>query len=92
MTTPIRILGIDPGLNGGYAVITSTGQLIQASHFPTHQIKKNGKNSTQLDGVALVTRRMRHLRMTLMGVAFVFLPAVGFALGTTFGSDTGYVQ
>lgn len=53
MTTPIRILGIDPGLNGGYAVITSTGQLIQASHFPTHQIKKNGKNSTQLDGVAL---------------------------------------
>jgi hypothetical protein len=46
----------------------------------------------EMEGVALVTRRMRQVRVALLGCAFVLLPAVGFALGSTFGSDTGYVQ
>ena len=48
--TPLRILGIDPGLSGGWALIDETGKLLDAGAFPTHTIKKNGKNSTQLDG------------------------------------------
>ena len=46
----------------------------------------------EMEGVALVTRRMRQVRVALLGCAFVLLPAVGFALGSTFGSDTGHVQ
>ena len=48
-----RILGIDPGLSGGWAVIDASGGLIDAGNFPTHTIKKSGKASTQLDGKAL---------------------------------------
>lgn len=48
-----RILGIDPGLSGGWAVVDETGKLIRCGNFPTHTVKKNGKNSTQLDGRTL---------------------------------------
>lgn len=48
MTT--RILGIDPGLSGGWAMVNGTGALVGCGHFPTHTVKKNGKASTQLDG------------------------------------------
>jgi len=50
---PQRILGIDPGLSGGWAVIDETAALIGCGKFPTHTVKKNGKASTQLDGRAL---------------------------------------
>lgn len=48
-----RILGIDPGLSGGWSVIDGSGKLIRAGVFPTHTVKKNGKASTQLDGRTL---------------------------------------
>lgn len=47
------ILGIDPGLSGGWALIDHAGRFLDAQHFPTRRIKKNGKASTQLDGAAL---------------------------------------
>lgn len=50
---PARILGIDPGLSGGWAVLDGKGRLINCGHFPTHTVKKNGKNSTQLDGAGV---------------------------------------
>ena len=48
-----RILGIDPGLSGGWALIDNSARLLDAGNFPTHQTRKNGKASTQLDGRAL---------------------------------------
>lgn len=48
--TPQRILGIDPGLSGGWALVDECGQLLRCGSFPTHQVKKSGKISTQLDG------------------------------------------
>ena len=51
--TGTRVLGIDPGLSGGWALVDDVGALIGAGHFPTHQVRKNGKASTQLDGFAL---------------------------------------
>lgn len=48
-----RILGIDPGLSGGFAVLTETGVFVTGGNFPTHITRKNGKPSTQLDGRAL---------------------------------------
>lgn len=48
-----RILGIDPGLSGGWALIDGSARLLDAGNFPTHQTRKNGKASTQLDGLAL---------------------------------------
>lgn len=57
MTT--RILGIDPGLNGGFALLDSTGRFITAQHFPTHETRKNGKPSTQLNGPALADQIQR---------------------------------
>lgn len=62
-----RILGIDPGLSGGWAVIDDTAKLIQCGSFPTHTVKKSGKASTQLDGAALATA----LRSTNAHHAFV---------------------
>ena len=48
-----RILGIDPGLSGGWALIDGDARLLDAGNFPTRQTRKNGKASTQLDGSAL---------------------------------------
>jgi crossover junction endodeoxyribonuclease RuvC len=53
LTKKQYILGIDPGLSGGYAVIDGEGTFITCGAFPTHVIKKSGKKSTQLDGVSL---------------------------------------
>lgn len=51
--TDQRILGIDPGLSGGFALVDETGKLLRCGVFPTHTVKKNGKASTQLDGATL---------------------------------------
>ena len=48
-----RVLGIDPGLSGGFAVVDGSGKLISAGNFPTHTVQKSGTASTQLDGRAL---------------------------------------
>lgn len=53
--TAQRILGIDPGLSGGWALVDETGKLIRCGVFPTHSVKKNGKKSTQLDGATLAS-------------------------------------
>lgn len=50
---PVRVIGIDPGLNGGWAVVDQHGGLINCGHFPTHSVRKNGKASNQLDGAAM---------------------------------------
>ena len=49
----IRILGIDPGLSGGWSVVSHDGRLMGTGGFPVHTVKKNGKPSVQLDGRAL---------------------------------------
>lgn len=49
----MRILGIDPGLSGGYALVNDKAELLSCGNFPTHIVKKNGKASTQLDGADL---------------------------------------
>jgi predicted small integral membrane protein len=46
----------------------------------------------ELVGLSLVTARMKRIRTALLGCAFILLPAVGFALGSTLGTDTGAVQ
>lgn len=51
-----RVLGIDPGLSGGWSVLADDGQIIDAGNFPTRIVKKNGKQSTQLDGRALASQ------------------------------------
>lgn len=71
MNTKLRILGIDPGLSGGWALIDETGKLLDAGAFPTHTIKKNGKNSTQLDG-----RKLAELIATILWVADYHKPQV----------------
>lgn len=48
-----HILGVDPGLSGGFAVLNRSGAIVAARHFPTHTVKKRGKASTQLDGPML---------------------------------------
>lgn len=48
-----RILGVDPGLSGGWSLIDTSGKLLDAGGFPTHSVKKSGKASTQLDGRTL---------------------------------------
>lgn len=47
------VLGVDPGVSGGYAVLTSHLEILHAGSLPTITTKKNGKTSTTLDGVAL---------------------------------------
>ena len=48
-----RVLGIDPGLSGGWALVDERGVLVGVGHFPTRQVIKNGTNSTQIDGKTL---------------------------------------
>lgn len=61
------ILGIDPGLSGGWAVVTQDARLVNAGAFATRQTKKNGKQSTQLDGAAIAAT----LKATNASHAFV---------------------
>lgn len=44
-----HILGIDPGLSGGWALINDKATLISCGNFPTHIVNKKER----LDGVAL---------------------------------------
>lgn len=44
-----HILGIDPGLSGGYALIDETAKLIACGNFPTHTVNKKER----LSGAAL---------------------------------------
>lgn len=50
---PARILGVDPGLSGGWAVVDSSGVLLDCGNTPTHVVRKSGKTRTQIDGRAL---------------------------------------
>ena len=50
-----RVLGVDPGISGGWAVVNGGGKLIVAGVFPTKIVKKNGKNSYAIDGLAMAS-------------------------------------
>lgn len=49
----MRIIGIDPGLAGGFSVLDEAGLLLAAGNFPTNATKKNGKTPTRIDGYGL---------------------------------------
>lgn len=51
----MRVIGIDPGLSGGFSVLDVDGRILAAGNFPTQQIKKNGKTTTRLDGYSLAS-------------------------------------
>ena len=48
-----------------------------------------GGELTGLDGVR---RRLRNIRLALLGSGFVVLPALGFLLGSTLGPEMGSVR
>lgn len=48
-----RVLGIDPGASGGWAVVNFDGTLLGVGVFPTHTVKRSTKNVTMIDGVGL---------------------------------------
>ena len=50
----MRILGIDPGLNGGIALIDQETQLISAIRTPIYQFKKGGKNKRFLNALEII--------------------------------------
>lgn len=47
------ILGVDPGQNGGYALMDDSARLLAAAHFPQRKVVKNGKTVSIIDGLAL---------------------------------------
>lgn len=50
MTRPhTLVIGIDPGLSGGFALIDKTGRLVDAANFPTRMVNQR----TRLDGPKL---------------------------------------
>jgi hypothetical protein len=55
-------------------------------------VSREAAQGGELTGLPLVTVGMRRIRLALLGCAFFLLPAVGFALGSAFGSDAGSVQ
>ena len=55
-------------------------------------VAREAAQGGDLDGLSFVSTRLRKIRTALLGCAVVLLPAVGFALGSTFGTDTGSVQ
>ncbi len=48
-----RVLGVDPGASGGWAVVDHQGKLVGLGIFPTHTVKRSTKNVTMIDGPAL---------------------------------------
>lgn len=51
----MRILGVDPGLAGGFTVLNEHGAILTAGNFPTQTIKKHGKSITRLNGYELAS-------------------------------------
>ena len=47
-----HILGIDPGLSGGYAIIDDAAHIVECGNFPTHTVNKKER----LDGDALAVK------------------------------------
>ncbi|NDB70342.1 MAG: hypothetical protein EB015_20520 [Methylocystaceae bacterium] len=50
-----RVLGFDPGISGGWALVGGSGQLLIAGVYPTRLIKKSGKTVKAIDGLALAS-------------------------------------
>jgi crossover junction endodeoxyribonuclease RuvC len=53
-----HILGIDPGLSGGWALIDDTAKLIDCGGFPTHTVNKKER----LDGEKLALMLWGHVQ------------------------------
>lgn len=50
-----RVLGFDPGISGGWALVGGKGQLLVAGVYPTRLIKRSGKTVKAIDGLALAS-------------------------------------
>ena len=57
----MRILGIDPGLNGGIALIDQETKSISAIRTPIYQFKKGGKNKRFLNALEIIKQIMDNL-------------------------------
>jgi len=51
---PLRVLGVDPGINGGFSIVSMDGQLITAAKMPTtKRTTKTSDDKQDVDGFAL---------------------------------------
>jgi len=53
------VLGVDPGLSGGWALVDAKGALVDAQPMPIVTIKRRSKASTQIDGPTLADQLKR---------------------------------
>lgn len=67
-----HILGIDPGLSGGWALINDKATLLGCGGFPTHTVNKKER----LDGTALAQHLNFHQRYLGLGTLHAYVEAV----------------
>jgi crossover junction endodeoxyribonuclease RuvC len=86
-----RILGIDPGLGGALALLTSGGELT-VRDMPCFEIERGGKNKRQADTRALVDL-IRRLRPTYCVIERVgAMPGQGVTSMFAFGRVAGQID
>lgn len=56
MTTKLKILGVDPGLHGGWALLDDNANLIDARHFPHRHNLKSSDVTLEIDLHALAAQ------------------------------------
>jgi crossover junction endodeoxyribonuclease RuvC len=89
--TTIRILGIDPGLSGALALLTSLGELT-VDDMPTVEIERGGKSKRELDTAALCSliREMAPSHAVLERVGA--RPGQGVTSMFAFGRSCGQIE
>lgn len=87
----IRILGVDPGLSGAVALLTSLGEL-SVIDVPTLEIARNGSRRREIDTAQLVTviRELTPSHAVIERVGA--MPGQGVASMFSFGRSLGQIE
>lgn len=90
-----RVLGIDPGLGGGFALLDGEGRLIDARPFPKRHRQKGGKTAVKATTLEIDGPALAHA-FESMGPTHAFIEAVHGrprqAGVFNFGFNTGIVH
>jgi crossover junction endodeoxyribonuclease RuvC len=91
MSAAHRILGIDPGLSGAVALLTSLGELSVAD-IPVLEINRNGRRRREIETVALVDL-IRELKPSHAVIERVgAMPGQGVVSMFSFGRSLGQIE
>jgi hypothetical protein len=80
----------NPGLMGAFGGLAlGVAQYVIAMGVARRLLTREIEEGGDMPGMGFVAKRFRSMRNALAGFSFLVMPALGFALGSAFGSHDG---